>query len=325
MLTLEDVYAIKINDYAAITAAGIDRAAVAHRLFQSYLQQIFEDGFFHADPHPGNLFVQAAGGRRVGRRPCERLTGLATDLCGFRQWSGQVSPALRANLRELAIALVARDTRRLVQASQDMGMLLPGADLALLEQAESRLFALFGGKSMTELHKVDRQQVQQLFDEFGELMYAMPFQIPNNLLFLGRCMAILSGICSGLDPAFDMWKELEPFAQKLVTAEALPVGRQLLGEVGKIASALVALPAKVDRVLDQADRGGLSARTPDLSRQVQRLEQSLNRLWGAVVFAALLLGGVQLEMGGRREFALILLVGAGFALLWLIWPRRRFG
>lgn len=320
VLTLEDVYAIKINDYAAITAAGIDRAAVAHRLFQSYLQQIFEDGFFHADPHPGNLFVQrladdVSGGGSAGWQ----LTFVDFGMVG------QVSPALRANLRELAIALVARDTRRLVQTTQDMGMLLPGADLALLEQAESRLFALFGGKSMTELHKVDREQVQQLFDEFGELMYAMPFQIPNNLLFLGRCLAILSGICSGLDPAFDMWKELEPFAQKLVAAEALPVGRQLLGQVGKIASTLAALPGKVDRVLDQADRGGLSARTPDLSRQVQRLEQSLNRLWGAVVFAALLLGSVQLEMGGRREFAIVLLVGAGFALLWLIWPRRRFG
>jgi predicted unusual protein kinase regulating ubiquinone biosynthesis (AarF/ABC1/UbiB family) len=136
-------------------------------------------------------------------------------------------------------------------------------------------------------------------------------------------MAILSGMCTGLDPAFDMWKELEPFAQKLVASEALPIGRQLLGEVGKIASALVALPGKVDRVLDQADRGGLTARTPDLSRQVQRLEQGLNRLLGGIIFAALLLGGVQLELGGRQAFGVALLVGAGLTLVSLIWPRRR--
>ena len=57
ILVLEDVSAIKISDYEAITAAGIDRADVAQRLFETYLQQIFQDGFFHADPHPGNLFI----------------------------------------------------------------------------------------------------------------------------------------------------------------------------------------------------------------------------------------------------------------------------
>ena len=65
VLTLEDVSAIKIIDYESITAAGIDLAAVAERLFQTYLQQIFEDGFFHADPHPGNLFVSLLGGQLV--------------------------------------------------------------------------------------------------------------------------------------------------------------------------------------------------------------------------------------------------------------------
>ena len=57
MLTLEDVFAIKITDYEQITAAGIDRGEVASRLLDTYLKQIFDDGFFHADPHPGNLFV----------------------------------------------------------------------------------------------------------------------------------------------------------------------------------------------------------------------------------------------------------------------------
>ena len=57
VLTLEDVFAIKITDYDAITAAGIDRGEVARKLLDVYLEQIFEDGFFHADPHPGNLFV----------------------------------------------------------------------------------------------------------------------------------------------------------------------------------------------------------------------------------------------------------------------------
>ncbi|NIV30937.1 MAG: AarF/ABC1/UbiB kinase family protein, partial [Anaerolineae bacterium] len=107
VLTLEDVYAIKITDYDAITAAGVDRAEVAQRLFETYLRQIFEDGFFHADPHPGNLFVS----------PGEEPDGAGWQLT-FVDFgmAGRVPPDLRAGMRELIIALGTRDAARLVKS-----------------------------------------------------------------------------------------------------------------------------------------------------------------------------------------------------------------
>ena len=314
VLTLEDVYAIKITDYDSVTAAGIDRSAVAHRLFQTYLQQIFEDGFFHADPHPGNLFVQRL---EDGDADGWQLTFVDFGMVG------RIPLSLRTGIREMAMAAVTQDAAKLVQSYQTMGLLLPGADLALLEKAEARLFALFGDKSMSEMREIDREQLHEFAYDYQELLYDLPFQVPSNLLLLGRTMGILSGMCSGLDPTFDLWQALEPFAQKLVAAEAGPAAKALLSEVGKIASALVAIPVKANRILETMERDGLAVRAPDISRQMGRLERSLSRVLGAIVFAALLLGGIQLELGGRRMFAVILLVGAGLTLAWLILPHRR--
>ena len=129
VLALEDVYAIKITDCAAIDAAGISRAEVADRLIDTYLQQIFEDGFFQADPHPGNLFVEpvlSAG--QIGNLPGWRLTFVDFGM------AGRVAPNIRVGLRELAIAVGTRDAARMITAYQMLGVLLPGADLALLER-----------------------------------------------------------------------------------------------------------------------------------------------------------------------------------------------
>jgi predicted unusual protein kinase regulating ubiquinone biosynthesis (AarF/ABC1/UbiB family) len=236
---------------------------------------------------------------------------------------GRIPGDLRAGLREMAMAVVQRDAAQLVAAFEALGMLLPGANLALLEQAQSRLFALFGGKNMSELHEVDRQQMRQFTDDFRELIYDLPFQIPNNLLLLGRTVAILSGMCSGLDPAFDLWRELEPFAQKLVAQEAIPAVGQILGEARKLAAALLAIPPKAERALDRIERDGLAVRTPELSRQLARLERGLNRLIAALLMAALLWAGSQFAIAGRATESRLLLGGAALALLAIVWPHRQ--
>ncbi|HSL44693.1 MAG TPA: AarF/ABC1/UbiB kinase family protein, partial [Anaerolineales bacterium] len=109
VLTLENVYAIKITDYDAITAAGIDRAEVAKVLFTTYLKQIFEDGFFHADPHPGNLFVTP---RTVTE---ENRSGWQLTFVDFGM-VGSVPAGLQDGLRELLVGVGTRNAARVVQA-----------------------------------------------------------------------------------------------------------------------------------------------------------------------------------------------------------------
>ncbi|MBK7451786.1 MAG: AarF/ABC1/UbiB kinase family protein [Anaerolineales bacterium] len=190
-LTLEDVTAIKITDYDAITAAGISRAAVADRLLATYLKQIFEDGFFHADPHPGNLFVLPLSEKDEDGFTKFRLTFIDFGMVG------RMPDKLVEGLREVVIAVGLQDATRLIRAYQTLGVLLPSANIKLLEEASAQVFDRFWGKSMNELRSIQHSDMMKFGLQFRELMTSMPFQIPENLLLLGRTIGILSGMCTG--------------------------------------------------------------------------------------------------------------------------------
>ncbi len=285
VLTLEDVTAIKLSEYDEITAAGIDRGAVAEVLLGTYMRQIFEDGFFHADPHPGNLFVA----------PRETL-----DASGRRDWQltfidfgmmGRVPENLRTGLREALIAIGTQDGTRLVGSFKTLDVLLPTADLKLIEMASMQVFDRFGGMSMSDLRGIDHAEMMSFGLQFRELMLNMPFQLPENLLLLGRTVAILSGMCTGLDPEFNVWSSIAPYADKLISDEGGSTWDTVLAEGTKILQTAVGLPGRADRVLTLMERGEFNVQTPLLDLRVRRLERSVGRVAMALVFAALLLAG----------------------------------
>jgi predicted unusual protein kinase regulating ubiquinone biosynthesis (AarF/ABC1/UbiB family) len=317
VLVLEDVFAIKITDYDAIAAAGINRTEVANELLDTYLKQIFEDGFFHADPHPGNLFVTPVPGGS------DDQTGWKLTFVDFGM-VGHVPENLRLGLREMLVSVGIKDAARLVRSYQTLDILLPGADLKLIEQAEAQLFDVFWGKSMSELRQINHAEMFRFADQFRELMYEMPFQLPQNLLFLGRTVAILSGICTGLDSNFNLFGQLVPYATKLISAEAgsNSTWKILLDEIGNVLKELVALPAQTSRVLTQVERGELTVKNPSSNRQMASLEKSVDRLTGGIVFAALLIGGVMLYTTGQTLFAEVLFAGSGVTLLWILFFHR---
>lgn len=315
VLTLENVFAIKITDYDAITAAGIDRAEVAKVLLDTYLKQIFEDGFFHADPHPGNLFVTPIPAMEE-KKVSWRLTFVDFGMVGT------VPENLSEGLHELLIGVGTRNATKVVQSFQTLDVLLPGADLKLLEQAESQLFDRFWGMSMSELRNVDHREMAQFAMQFRELMYEMPFQLPHDLLLLGRTVAILSGMCTGLDPNFNLWGQISPYARKLVTEEGTSSWDVWLDELGGLVKELIALPAQTGRVLTRMERGELTVNTPQVNRQIYHLEGAVNRLAGSVIFAAFLFGGVWLYRGGDVTPAYVFWGLSGVSLLWMIFFSR---
>ena len=314
-LTLENVYAIKITDYDAITAAGIDRAEVAKTLLDTYLKQIFEDGFFHADPHPGNLFVTPVPATKK-RKANWRLTFVDFGMVG------DVPENLRDGLRDLLIGIGTRDSSRVVKSYKTMGVLLPSADTELLEQAERQLFERFWGMSMSELRNVNHREMREFAHQFRDLMYEMPFQLPHNLLLLGRTVAILSGMCTGLDPDFNVWEELAPYAQKLVANEVGSGWEVWLDEIGELVKELIALPAQTSRVFARMERGELSVNMPQVNRHLSYVEGAMNRVAGALIFAVFLLGGVLLRTGGDILLSNVLLGLSVLALIWTIFFSR---
>jgi predicted unusual protein kinase regulating ubiquinone biosynthesis (AarF/ABC1/UbiB family) len=315
VLTLENVHAIKVTDYDAITAAGIERGQVAKVLLDTYLKQIFEDGFFHADPHPGNLFVTPIPATE-DKKASWRLTFVDFGMVGT------VPDNISVGLRQMLIGIGTRDASKVVGAFQTLDVLLPGADLKLIEQAESQLFDRFWGMSMNELRNVDHREMRQFAMQFRELMYEMPFQLPHNLLLLGRTVAILSGMCTGLNPQFNLWDQLVPYARKLLTEEGASNWDVWLDEIGDLLRELIALPAQTGRVLTRMERGELVVNTPHANRQLYHLEGAVNRLTGAVVLAAFLLGGVFLYNAGDRIPAYVFWGMSVVTLLWMMFFSR---
>ncbi|HPH94277.1 MAG TPA: AarF/UbiB family protein [Anaerolineaceae bacterium] len=314
VLTLEFVDAIKITDYDALDAAHIDRAEAADRLFNTYLKQIFEDRFFHADPHPGNIFI---------------LPGEMNPQTGHREWkltfidfgmTGQVTPKLLAGLREYLVGVALKDGARIVKAYQILDVLLPEADVDLLERASRKVFDRFWGKTTPEMMEMHTDEARAFLDEFGGLIRDMPFQMPENMILLGRCIGILNGICTGLNKDFNFWNLIGPYGNQLVEDEGGGL-QMVLKEIGAVLSTLVGLPKKADSLFDRIEKGELEVRSPELQKRVQRLEHAQQRLVGAILFAVFFMGGIQLHLANRLSPETILFLAGGWLVSWFILTR----
>lgn len=314
VLTLEDVTAIKITDHAGLLAAGIDPVDVAPVFAAVMFDQLFADGFFHADPHPGNVFVTPVTDGSVEQ-------GWTLTFIDFGMM-GEVPPSTRRGLRKMLIAAASRDGKGLVDAARDIGVLLPSADTTQLELAMTRLFARFGGLGFAELREVDPREFRAFANEFQEVVRTLPFQLPDDFLLIIRAMSLTSGVCSALDPAFNLWDSVEPYAQRLIREERGNVVRDLGTRVSDTAGTLARLPGRLDALLTRIDDGALPISDPTLERRVGALERTLRRAVSALVFGGLLAGGVLLRPDDE-VLGTVLLVVSVIPLAQALLPGRR--
>lgn len=333
VITLEDVTTIKISDYAALEAAGITRKAVAARLMDTYLKQIFEERFFHADPHPGNLFIYPlplAEGQPIPKEG--RAFYLIFIDFGM---TGSLTREIAAALVDTLAAIVARDADRLVESYANLGVLLPEADLERVREATVATFDTVWGLDMAQIQQMDYRQIARLGSEFNDLLYAMPFRLPQDFIYLGRTVSILSGMCTSLDPSYNPWHELQPYAQRLVargfglpSADGGVLGFPILQElfngsgprallhVGQqLVNRTLVQPARAEAVLERLSRGDLrvqAALEPRIERQLERLEHQQRQTTRAILFGSFLLAGTLFYTSGD---VLPALVGFGLSAL----------
>ncbi|WP_442918782.1 ABC1 kinase family protein [Leucobacter sp. USHLN153] len=294
VLTLQDVTAIKITDVDALRAAGIDPHEVALRFAAVMFEQLFSHGFFHADPHPGNVFVSvdsdpAPSDPSPSTAPDWRLTFIDFGMMG------EVPPGTRGALRSLLVAAASRYGRGLVDAMGEVGVLLPSADTAELERAMTQLFARFGGMGFAELREVDPREFRDFGHQFSDVIRTLPFQLPENFLLIVRAISLTSGVCSALDPRFNLWDAVEPYAQQLIREERGGIVREAAGRALALGQALLRAPGRVDAILDRVERDEFELRLPKLERRVRRIERAQRGIIAAVLFAALAVVGVVLR------------------------------
>lgn len=312
VLTLADVTAIKITDVEGLLAAGIDPNAVAGELARATFQQIFVAGFFHADPHPGNIFVTPDASGDAG---AFTLTYIDFGMMG------EVGDELRSGLQQFIFAIVARDARAWVLATQRLGLLLPSADTVELERAISALFDRFGGLGVAELTRIDPRELRDFALQFSELVRTLPFQLPESFLLLIRTVSLISGVTSALNRDFNMWDAVDPFARTLLNGGGTSTLRSLGREAVSIASALARLPQRLDALATRLDRGDLATRSPEVEQRLRVLDRSQRRTTSAILFAALLLGGILLRPTDE-VFSWVLMGTSALPLLHVISPWR---
>ncbi len=314
VLTLEDVTAIKITDTAALRAAGIDPAQVAPVFASVMFDQMFTAGFFHADPHPGNIFVTPRAGS-AAERPW-KLTFIDFGMMG------EVPPSTRTGLRKLLIAAASRDGKGLVSAIRDVGVLVPSADTVELERAMTHAFARFGGMGFAELREVDPREFLDFAVEFGDLVRSLPFQLPENFLLIIRAMSLTSGVSSSLDARFNLWDSVEPYAAQLLREERGNIVQDVARQALEAAVIAVALPKRLDGLAARLEDGSLQVANPRLERQVARLDRTAQRAASFLVFGTVLIAG-SVVRADDAVLGSVLMISSVVPLLHGLWVGRR--
>ncbi|MEY4102637.1 MAG: hypothetical protein RIR88_771, partial [Actinomycetota bacterium] len=195
-------------------------------------------------------------------------------------------------LRTTVIAAASRDGAGMVDGMREIGVLMPDADTVELERALTKVFDRFGGVSFVELQKVDPREFRAFAAEFTDIIRALPFQFPENFLLVLRAISLTSGVCSSVNPQFNIWNAIEPYSAKLIRAEGGNVVQAFLREGLTSLSLLARLPRRMDAVITRAEMGQLSIRTPELERRTSALTRTVRQLISAVLFGVLFIGGL---------------------------------
>jgi predicted unusual protein kinase regulating ubiquinone biosynthesis (AarF/ABC1/UbiB family) len=240
----------------------------------------------------------------------------------FLGWAGGVAPPRRAARRAGAIATPTNDPARFVESLDQAGLILPGADRRMIVQAAEVLFRHTYDRSLRELSNID---VEGIFGEVEYLVRDMPFQMPQDMIYLGRSVGMVSGMATTLDPEINLFETLRPFAQELIAGDRGTGDwiERLRKELGGLAQIAATLPRQMDSYYKAANRGELRMRV-DLSRLergMRRVERATARLAGGIVATGLFLGGVLLRINGLAGEATWAWAAAALVMLWTLWPR----
>jgi len=278
VLCLDYLPGIKVNDRAALIEAGIEPAAVAEIGAASYLKQLVRFGFFHADPHPGNLAVASDG---------------ALIYYDFGMM-GLLSDALRRRLGSMVRAAAARDSAALVEELQAAGVIARGIDVGPVR----RLVRLMLTEALTPPFSTN--VIDKLSGDLYDLVYGQPFRLPVELIFVMRALSTFEGVGRSLDPAFSLVAIAKPYLLPLMTSSgsgSSDLFNELGRQVGAISSRAAALPRRLDESLERLEQGDLQlqVRLGESDRQFRRMtlaQQSIGQsvLLGCLALATAIIG-----------------------------------
>ncbi|WP_041233088.1 ABC1 kinase family protein [Cylindrospermum stagnale] len=270
VLTLEYVPGIKISQYEALEAAGVDRKAIARYGAQAYLHQLLNNGFFHADPHPGNLAVSPDG---------------ALIFYDFGMM-GRIKANVREGLMETLFGIAQKNGDRVVQSLIDLGAIAPTDDMGPVRRSVQYMLDNFMDKPF------ENQSVAAISDDLYELAYNQPFRFPATFTFVMRAFSTLEGVGKGLDPEFNFMEVAQPYAMQLMTNMNGSEGNSFLNELSRqavqVSSTALGLPRRLEDTLDKLERGDMRVRVRSI--ETERLLRRQSNIQLGMSYAVIISG-----------------------------------
>ncbi|MBD7958100.1 AarF/ABC1/UbiB kinase family protein [Microbacterium sp. Sa4CUA7] len=311
VLTLERMTGIKVSDRDALDAAGLDPRQIAVAGANIVLTMIFDDRFFHADLHPGNLFIHPHG--RVA-------------LIDFGM-VGEISEELSDKLAGVFIASATRNTDALASALIDLSIAQTSIDRRALRASLSSLFAQYSDRALGDIH------FTRLATDLLRVLREHRLQLPQEISLVVRALLVTEGVGVQLDPRFELNSVITPFARRLIRERFSPAA--IAKRVGRASidagSLLLELPTRLRRLTEVMDQSGIEVhlRAAELDPLMGRAERIGNRLVAGVITAALInaLGQV-ISRDSRLRTWKSALTSAGLTAFttlsgYLLWTARR--
>lgn len=307
VLTMEKIEGMKITDYIKTQEGNAIRKKLAHHLAELFFKQIAIYGVFHADPHPGNIFILPDG----------RLALMDFGLVGV------LNKTLKSNLLRLSQALVEQDVDTIVEILYIIGIVPEDVETPMLSADIEGLFSRYTYIPHSKI------KISDLYFAVSDITRKYRIRLPRSFSLLGRCMAELEGLCMELDPDFDPRKVLEPLARRFLAEQFKPINiwketKRLLRENANL---LLELPKQLSQVLNKAERGNLKVRFEydRIDRPLLRLSIIANRLSFSIIVAAILVASslvMQTNIGpflwGFPIFGIVGYILAGIMGFWLL-------
>jgi predicted unusual protein kinase regulating ubiquinone biosynthesis (AarF/ABC1/UbiB family) len=206
VLTMEFIRGTKVIDVEGLRANGISAVKVNRLLIRTYLKQLLEDGFFHADPHPGNLLVMDSG-------------HLAFFDFGM---VGRISPQLQAQMIDAFFHVIARDVHGLGQDIINLNFLKPGVNPETVRPVVESLFTHYLNLKLGDVN------FKELTYDLAEVIYEYPFRLPSNFTYIMRALMTLEGIGVVTDPGFSFFATAKPFAREFMLRREGKLLRKLI-------------------------------------------------------------------------------------------------
>ncbi|MEH1905678.1 MAG: AarF/ABC1/UbiB kinase family protein [Nostoc sp.] len=270
VLTLEYLPGIKISQYEALEAAGLDRKAIARQGAQAYLLQLLNSGFFHADPHPGNIAVSGSG---------------ALIFYDFGMM-GRIKANVREGLMQTLFGIAQKDGDRVVQSLIDLGAIAPTDDMGPVRRSVQYMLDHFMDKPF------ENQSVAAISDDLYEIAYNQPFRFPATFTFVMRAFSTLEGVGKGLDPEFNFMEVAKPYAMQLMTDMNGSEGNSFLNELSRqaaqVSSTAFGLPRRLEDTLEKLERGDMRLRVRSI--ETERLLRRQSSIQLSISYALLISG-----------------------------------